>query len=71
MDGLVSSVPSLVIMLAVFGVFVRYLKSRDELFKTMSDDCHRVQREGPRAIKDFTEGQAELLTFLKHANGKS
>lgn len=75
MDGifekLAGEIPSLVVMAIMVGWFLRHLTSRDKLFKTMSDDCHRVQREGSRVIQELAVTQAELLTYLKRANDKN
>ena len=50
----VGQVPALVTFCVMLGFFIKYLSSRDRLNKTIADECHSVQKEANKVIKDNT-----------------
>ena len=67
---LASQVPSLVVLVIVVVIFLKYLTKRDEVLKHLGDDCHEVQRDAIKAIKQNSEVIGEISVVLRRLNDK-
>ncbi len=72
---LIESAPNVAALLAVVGMFLRYLNRRDavrdEVLRDISEACHANQREATGAIKDNTAALGEMRVTLAKLNGRS
>ena len=61
--------PSILALLIMVGMFLRYLGKRDQVLKEISDVCHENQRGSTMAIKENTAALSEIRITLAKING--
>ena len=67
---LASQVPSLLVLVIVVVIFLKYLSKRDETLKHIGDDCHEVQRDAIKAMNKNSEVLGEISGVLRRLNTK-
>lgn len=62
-------VPSLVVLVGLVLVFMRYIGKRDEQLENMGENCHAVQTEASTCLRENTQMLGEVRGLLMKING--
>ena len=65
-----TEVPNLVILLVIVVYFLKHLTNRDKRSAQMTEECHKVQREGHEIMRDCCEKLGEVTVCIQKMNGK-